>query len=87
MLKDKKKEIIKKFKKNPNDTGSSQVQVALITAKIKELTEHFKIYKKDFHSMRGLIKMVSRRKKILNYMKRKELKSYKQIIQDLNLRK
>ena len=87
MPKEKKEEIIKTFKKTSNDTGSSQVQVALLTTKIKELTEHFKIHKKDFHSMRGLIKMVSRRKKMLNYMKRKEVNNYKKIISDLGLRK
>ncbi len=87
MPKEKKQEIIKTFKKTSDDTGSSQVQVALLTEKIKELTEHFKIHKKDFHSMRGLIKMVSRRKKILNYMKRKEVDRYKKIINDLGLRK
>ena len=87
MPKEKKEEIIKKFKKTSEDTGSSQVQVALLTEKIKELTEHFKIHKKDFHSMRGLIKMVSRRKKVLSYMKRKEVENYKKVISDLNLRK
>ncbi|MGI9548860.1 MAG: 30S ribosomal protein S15 [Bdellovibrionales bacterium] len=87
MSKEKKEEIVKKFKKTSQDTGSSQVQVALLTEKIKELTEHFKIHKKDFHSMRGLIKMVSLRKKILNYMKRKEVNNYKKVIQELKLRK
>ena len=87
MSKEKKEEIIKKFKKTSQDTGSSQVQVALLTEKIKELTEHFKIHKKDFHSMRGLIKMVSLRKRILNYMKRKEVNNYKKVIQELKLRK
>lgn len=82
-----KKDVIEKFKKSSQDTGSSQVQVALLTQKIKELTEHFKVHKKDFHSMRGLIKMVSRRKKILSYMKKKETENYKKVISSLGLRK
>lgn len=82
-----KEEIVKKYQQAPKDTGSSQVQLALLTAKIKELTEHFKIHKKDFHSMRGLIRMVSRRKKILSYLNKKDSNQYKQIIKDLGLRK
>lgn len=87
MPKEIKAEVISKYKKSDNDTGSSQVQVALLTTKIKELTEHFKIHKKDYHSTRGLIKMVSRRKKMLSYLKNTEINSYKQIIKDLGLRK
>ncbi len=87
MSKEKKKEIVKRFKKTSNDTGSSPVQVALLTEKIKELTEHFKIHKKDFHSKRGLTAMVNRRKKILKYMQRKEGNDYKKTVSDLNLRK
>ena len=87
MPKQQKEEIIKKNKKSSNDTGSSRVQAALLTQKIKDLTEHFKVHKKDFHSMRGLIKMVSQRKKILSYLKKTDVEDYKKIIQDLGLRK
>lgn len=83
----KKQEVVDQFKKTSTDTGSAQVQVALLTAKIKDLTKHFSIHKKDFHSMRGLMQMVSRRKKFLSYMKRKEQENYKKIIKDLSLRK
>lgn len=82
-----KQKIMDLFKKTPKDTGSAQIQVALLTAKIKDLTKHFNIHKKDLHSMRGLIKMVSRRKKLLAYMKRKEQDGYKRVIKDLSLRK
>lgn len=80
-------EIISRFKKSPADRGSAPVQVALLTAKITELTKHFSFHKKDFHSMRGLMKMVSRRKKLLSYMKRKEPEGYKKIVKELSLRK
>ena len=82
-----KQEIKDRFKKTANDTGSAQVQVALLTAKIKYLTKHFNVHKKDFHSMRGLMKMVSQRKKFLFYMKKNEEENYKKIIKDLSLRK
>ena len=82
-----KQEVVNQFKKTSNDTGSAQVQVALLTAKIKDLTKHFSLHKKDFHSMRGLMRMVSRRKKHLSYMKRKDQESYLKIIKDLSLRK
>lgn len=83
----KKQEVVDRFKKTSDDTGSAQVQVALLTEKIKDLTKHFNFHKKDFHSMRGLIKMVSRRKKLLSYMKRREKENYKKIIKNLSLRK
>ena len=78
---------IKQIQKSPNDTGSAPVQIALLTRKIKELTEHFKIHKKDFHSQRGLLMMVSRRKRLLSYIKQKNLKSYEGLISQLGLRK
>lgn len=87
MPKAQKEEIVKKYQQSSKDTGSSQVQLALLTKKIKELTEHFKIHKKDFHSMRGLIRMVNRRKKILSYLSKIDSNQYKQIIKDLGLRK
>ena len=86
-LKTDKGQTIKSFQVSSKDTGSSPVQVALLTEKIKYLTGHFKTHKKDFHSMRGLIKMVSRRKKLLAYLKRKDPNSYKDLIDRLDLRK
>ena len=83
----KKQEVMDQFKKSSEDTGSAQVQVALLTAKITDLTKHFSSHKKDFHSMRGLIKMVSRRKKLLSYIKRKDQGNYQKIVKDLSLRK
>ena len=82
-----KQKVIEKFQKSSQDTGSSAVQVALLTDKIKELTKHFQVHKKDFHSMRGLMKMVSQRKKLLFYIKRKDQSSYQKVVQDLSLRK
>ena len=67
----KKQEIITKFQKSEGDTGSSEVQVALLTARINDLTEHFKVHTKDHHSRRGLLKLVSQRRRLLNYVKRK----------------
>lgn len=78
---------ISKFQKSSEDTGSAPVQVALLTKKIVDLTRHFDIHKKDFHSMRGLMKMVSQRKKLLNYLKSKDLPSYQKVVKDLSLRK
>lgn len=86
-FKTEKGQTIKSFQVSGKDTGSSPVQIALLTEKIKELTGHFKTHKKDFHSMRGLLKMVSRRKKLLAYLKKKDLNSYKNVIEKLDLRK
>ncbi|WP_289077740.1 30S ribosomal protein S15 [uncultured Parasutterella sp.] len=82
-----KAEIIAKYAQSQGDTGSSQVQVALLTARINELTEHFKANPKDHHSRRGLLKMVSRRRKLLDYLKRTNLNGYKALIESLGLRK
>ena len=82
-----KAEIIAKYAQSQGDTGSSQVQVALLTARINELTEHFKANPKDHHSRRGLLKMVSRRCKLLDYLKRTNLDGYKALIESLGLRK
>ena len=81
------KDIAKEFQQSPQDTGSAPVQVADLTQKIKQLTEHFKAHKQDFHSQRGLLKMVSRRKKLLSYVKQRDLKSYEKLISRLGLRK
>ena len=82
-----KKEIVKDFGKNNTDTGSTEVQVALLTKKINELSEHFKIHKKDHHSRRGLLGMINNRRKLLKYLKGKNEKGYLELIKKLGLRK
>ena len=82
-----KKEIIAKFARNQQDTGSPEVQVALLTARINHLTEHLKIHKKDHHSRRGLLKMVGQRKGLLNYIKKQDIVKYRELLAQLNLRK
>lgn len=82
-----KKELIEKYKTHERDTGSPEVQVALLTEKIKNLTEHFKVHTKDFHSRRGLIKLVSKRRKLLDYLKLKDFDRYQKVISDLGIRK
>ena len=84
---EKKKEVIKKFEIAKGDTGSPQVQVAILTERINNLTNHFKNHNKDIHSRRGLLKMVNQRRKLLDYIKNKDDKTYLKIIKDLNLRK
>ncbi len=85
--KDLKEKIVTDYKRHDADTGSSQVQVALLTQRINELTEHFKIHKKDNHSRRGLLKMVSMRRKHLNYLKRTDIEQYHEMVQRLGLRR
>lgn len=80
-------EIIGNFQQGDNDTGSPEVQVALFTEKIKHLTEHFKVHKKDHHSRRGLLKMVSQRRRLLDYLNRKDSVRYRTLIQRLELRR
>ena len=82
-----KQEIIKHFQKKELDTGSSEVQVALLTYRIKDLTEHFKKYKKDKHGRRGLVNLVNKRRKLLSYIKAKDQNSYTKLIGELGLRK
>jgi small subunit ribosomal protein S15 len=84
---DKRKEIVSDFRLHETDTGSPEVQVALLSARISELTEHFKIHKKDHHSRRGLLKLVGQRRRILDYLKNKEVERYRKLIQRLGLRK
>lgn len=84
---ERKREIIESFKTHSTDTGSPEVQVALITERINYLTEHFKIHKKDHHSRRGLIKLVAQRRKLLNYLKKIDKDRYLRLIERLNLRK
>jgi len=87
LLKEKKKEIIDSFKVHSRDTGSSEVQVAILTERINNLAGHFKDHKKDFHSRRGLLMLVGRRRRLLNYLKDKDIKKYEEVIEKLNLRK
>ncbi|MBI5412191.1 30S ribosomal protein S15 [Candidatus Peregrinibacteria bacterium] len=82
-----KKKIIKKHAKHEKDTGSPQVQVAILTERIKQLTEHLKDHKKDNHSRRGLLLMVGKRRKLLNYLKTKSPKAYEEVVGSLDLRK
>ncbi|MFM2344026.1 MAG: hypothetical protein RLZZ210_635 [Pseudomonadota bacterium] len=82
-----KQEIIEKFGRDASDTGSSEVQVALLSARISYLTGHFKEHKKDHHGRRGLLKMVSKRRKLLDYLKSQDINRYKAIIEALGLRK
>ena len=82
-----KQEIIKQYQRAEGDSGSPEVQVALLTARINGLTEHFKTHSKDFHSRRGLLMMVSRRRKLLDYLKRTIVESYRKLIDSLGLRK
>jgi len=81
-----KPEIIDEFRTHPNDTGSPEVQIALLTRRIQFLTEHFKSYKKDFHSRRGLLKLVGRRRRLLEYLKGKDIIRYRQLVERLGLR-
>jgi small subunit ribosomal protein S15 len=83
----KKSEIVSNFQRAEGDTGSPEVQVALLTARVNELTDHFKEHKKDHHSRRGLLRMVSRRRKLLDYLKRINPDSYRALIEKLGLRK
>lgn len=83
----KKSEVVAKFARAANDTGSPEVQVALLTARINELTFHFKSHTKDHHSRRGLLRMVSRRRKLLDYLKGKDADRYRSLIEQLGLRK
>ena len=87
ITKEKKAEIIAKYGKNEQDTGSTQVQVALLTERINELTEHLKEHNKDHHSRRGLLKMVGQRRGLLEYLKKNDINEYRALIEKLGLRK
>jgi small subunit ribosomal protein S15 len=82
-----KAEVIGSFRSHDADTGSSRVQIALLTQRINDLTEHFRMHSKDHHSRRGLLKMVGRRRRLLDYLKRVDLEGYRRILEELNLRK
>ena len=87
MTKERKLEIINQYKRDEKDTGSSEVQIALLTERINELTEHLKVHKKDNHSRRGLLKMVGKRRNLLNYLAKKDEAKYKALVEKLGLRK
>ena len=83
----KKAEIVKEYQQHEKDTGSPEVQIGLLTVRIKELTEHFKIHKQDHHSRRGLLKLVSQRRRQLNYLRKVDIERYRTLIKRLGLRK
>jgi small subunit ribosomal protein S15 len=87
MTKERKQEIIATYKREENDTGSPEVQIALLTERISELTEHLKAHKNDNHSRRGLLKMIGKRRNLLNYLAEKDINRYREIVKKLNLRK
>ncbi len=87
LVSEKKKEIISSYRSHDNDTGSPEVQIALLSARIQYLTEHFKSHKKDHHSRRGLLKIVGQRRRILDYLKKKDVERYRAVIQKLGIRR
>lgn len=87
LTKQQKQEIIQQYARFEGDTGSVEVQVAVLTAQINRLTEHLKVHKKDFHSNRGLLKMVGKRKNFLNYLKNTDVNRYRELVKNLGLRK
>lgn len=87
LAKSRKEELVKEFGRGNNDTGSVEVQVAILTEEIKELTEHLKEHKHDFHSRRGLLKKVGQRRNMLNYLAKKDVNRYREVIKKLGLRK
>ena len=86
LTKESKQEIVKKFGKGDADTGSIEVQIALLTERIKYLTEHFKSHAKDFHSRRGMLKIVGNRRRLLDYVKKRDIERYRTILKELNIR-
>jgi len=84
---EKKQEIINSFKKHDSDTGSPEVQIAILSERISYLTEHFKVHKKDHHSRRGLLKLVGQRRRLLDYLKGKDVERYKTVIERLGIRR
>ena len=87
LTKEKKTSIIEKFRIDENDTGSVEVQVALLTERINDLNEHLKVHKHDYHSNRGLLKMVGQRKSLLNYLAKEDVQRYRALVKKLGLRK
>ena len=87
LTKEAKQEIITKYGENPQDSGSTRVQIALLTSRITYLTEHFKTHKHDHHSRRGLLKLVGSRRHLLNYLKKNDVNGYRELIKELGIRK
>lgn len=87
VTKERKAELVKKFGKDEKDTGSSKVQIAILTDEINDLTEHLKVHKHDYHSKRGLLIKVGKRRSLLDYLKRTDVVSYRELIKELNIRK
>ena len=87
VTKERKAELVKKFGKDEKDTGSSKVQIAILTDEINDLTEHLKVHKHDYHSKRGLLMKVGKRRSLLDYLKRTDVVSYRELIKELNRRK
>ncbi len=87
LVKEKKQEIIDSYKRHENDTGSPEVQIAIISERIRYLTEHFKTHKKDHHSRRGLLKLVGKRRRLLDYLIKKDIGRYRQVIERLGIRR
>lgn len=87
LTRDDKSAVMKQHQKHARDTGSTEVQIALITARIRDLTEHFKVHKTDHHSRRGLLKLVGRRRRLIDYLKSRNPEQYKKLIEELGLRK
>jgi len=87
MTKEEKTGLVKKFGSNEKDSGKAEVQIAILTGRINELTEHFNAHKKDHHSRRGLMMMVGKRRRLLDYLMKKDINRYRSIIQELNIRK
>ena len=87
LTQDRKQEIVTQYGDSPQDTGNTRVQIALLTARINELTEHLRTHRKDHHSRRGLLVLVGKRRRMLNYMQRNDLDAYRQLIRELGLRR
>ena len=87
LTKEQKSKIVSEFSRGKNDTGSAEVQIAILTEEIKELTEHLKVHIHDFHSKRGLLKKVGKRRSLLDYLKKNDVVSYRELIKKLNIRK
>lgn len=87
ITKEEKQQIIEKYAIHEGDTGSPEVQIAILTKRINDLTEHLKVHKKDHHSRRGLLKMVGHRRNLLNYLKKKDVNRYRAVIEKLGIRK
>jgi small subunit ribosomal protein S15 len=87
LTQERKRELTEKFGKSPQDTGATEVQVAMLTERINQLTEHLRAHRKDHHSRRGLLMLVGRRRRFLNYLQRSDLERYRELVRELGLRK